>query len=141
MNNSSMKRLIEIATTVAEASEGVGGRSRKTFKLGCVLFDKRGRVVKAKTNSMKTHPKLAKLTDWPFLHAEQACILSQGVDNCEGLNLLVVRVRKDGSFGNAEPCAVCKKLIKLAGVNNVIWSRPEWVSIHSEKTLKTLRTQ
>jgi len=115
-----------MATAVALTSAGVGGKTHQTFRLGCVLYDRKGRVVKAKVNSLKTHPKMAKLTPWPFLHAEQACILSQGVDNCEGLSLLVVRVRRDGSYGMAEPCVVCKKLIEAAGITNVHWSTPEW---------------
>jgi tRNA(Arg) A34 adenosine deaminase TadA len=117
-----IKRLKDITYAVALSGNGVGGRTGNNFKLGAVLFDSRGRVVSAKVNSLKTHPLLTRFTKYPFLHAEQAAILSQGLDNCRGLNLMVLRLRKDNSIGGAKPCEVCSNMIKLAGIRTVYYS-------------------
>lgn len=126
------QRLLDITRAVALSAHGVGGRKGDNFRLGCILFDKRGKVVKARTNSMKTHPKLTSLTEFPFLHAEQACILSQGIDNCDGLSLMVVRVRKDSSLANAKPCSTCEKVIKLTGIKKVFYTNDLGEITHKE---------
>lgn len=117
-----LTRLKEIATLVALSSPGVGGKTKQTFRLGAVLFDRKGRVLKAKVNSYKTNPRLSKYTEYPHVHAEQACILSYGLDNCEGLSLMVVRVRRDGSLADSKPCSVCKKMLDNCGLKSVWYS-------------------
>lgn len=117
--------MMEVAKAVALSGDGVGGRGKDSFRLGAVLFDKRGRVVASGTNSYKTHPKLAPFTEYPFIHAEQACLLKYGLDNCEGLCMMVVRVLKDGSFANAKPCSVCSSLLRACGVRDVYYSTKE----------------
>lgn len=111
-----IERLLDVAKGVALSGSGVGGRNSRSFRLGAVLFDKQHRIITAGVNSYKTHPKLIPFTKYPFIHAEQACILNHGLDNCEGLSIAVVRVKRDGSIGNAEPCETCKTIMKVVGI-------------------------
>lgn len=120
MRPAKLKRMYDIAYATALSSEGTGPRN--FARLGAVLFDKAGRVLTAKTNSMKTHPILARYTPYPNQHAETACLLGHGLDNCNGTHMMVVRVRMDNSPAMAKPCNVCQKMLRVAGVNRVYYT-------------------
>jgi len=36
--------------------------------------------------------------------------------------IVVTRVTRNGKYGNAKPCPVCKSAIKEAGIKNVEWT-------------------
>jgi tRNA(Arg) A34 adenosine deaminase TadA len=112
-------RLIDIATGVALTSSGVSGGK---FRTGAILFNKT-KVLEAKANVLKTHPKLSIFTQYPYLHAESHCILSHGLDHCTDLQLLVVRVLADNtSLSCAKPCQTCQNLLEIAQVKRVYYS-------------------
>ena len=107
------------AKAVSMNGNGVGA-GRKAFRLGSVLVNKNS-IVSVGNNSYKTHPLLKYRTEWPFLHAEQHAIIKRGLDNCEGLDLYVVRILKNLSYAISYPCTVCKVLIKEVGIRNVYY--------------------
>jgi tRNA(Arg) A34 adenosine deaminase TadA len=110
----------DAAYAVALSGQGVG--PRYAFRHGAVLFDRSGKILSAKSNSLKTHPKLVKFTDYPYLHAESACILGHGMDNCEGLSLLVLRVLKNDQVSLSKPCVICQRVIEDAGLKSVYYT-------------------
>ena len=81
------------AKAVSMNGSGVGA-GRKAYRLGSVLVNKNS-IISVGNNSYKTHPLLKHRTEWPFLHAEQHAIIKRGLDNCEGLDLYVVRILKN----------------------------------------------
>lgn len=90
------------------------------------VYNAKGHIIARATNSYtKTHPKqakFAKLAGNPlavYLHAEIAALVK-----CreKPYRISVVRYMKDGTTGNAEPCAICKLAIKEAGINFVEYS-------------------
>ena len=107
------------AKAVSMNGNGVGA-GRKAFRLGSVLVNKNC-IISVGNNSYKTHPLLKYRTEWPFLHAEQHAIIKRGLDNCEGLDLYVVRILKNLSYAISYPCTVCKVLIKEVGIRNVYY--------------------
>jgi len=113
------KKFITAAHAVAMTGTGVGMRSK--FRLGAVLVYKNS-IVSVGTNSYKTHPLMSKRTEWPYLHAEQHAIVRAGVDNCEGLDLYIARVKKDNSLALSKPCNVCAELIRDVGIKNIYYS-------------------
>lgn len=114
------ERVVEYAKQLAVTSPGVGRRNHA--RVGAVLFRK-NKIIKAKTNSYKTHPLLTKYTKWPFLHAETSCLFSHGLDNCSDLDLLVVRVHRDSdTLSCAKPCPVCSQFIRLANVRETYYT-------------------
>lgn len=58
-------------------------------------------------------------------HAEASGLKKAG-RRAMGASLYVIRVRKDGSYGNAEPCPNCKAFIERSGIVKVDWSKEEW---------------
>lgn len=112
------KRHFYAAYAAALSGEGVGNAS---FRHGAVLTNKKI-VISAGHNSYKTHPNLAEYTDFPHLHAEQHALFKHGMDNCGGLDLYVIRVRRDGSIGYSRPCDVCQHFITEAGISTVYYS-------------------
>lgn len=120
MKNHILNRMRDAAYAVALSGQGVG--PRYAFRHGAVLFDRSGKILSAKSNSLKTHPKLAKFTDYPYLHAESACIIGHGMDNCEGLSLLVLRVLKNDQVSLSKPCVICQKVIEDAGLKSVYYT-------------------
>ena len=96
------------------------GAGRKAYRLGSVLVNKNA-IISVGNNSYKTHPLLKHRTEWPFLHAEQHAIIRRGLDNCEGLDLYVVRILKNFNYAISYPCDVCKQLIKEVGIRNVYY--------------------
>jgi len=115
-----LNRMRDAAYAVALSGQGVG--PRYAFRHGAVLFDRSGKILSAKSNSLKTHPKLVKFTDYPYLHAESACILGHGMDNCEGLSLLVLRVLKNDQVSLSKPCVICQRVIEDAGLKSVYYT-------------------
>ena len=120
MKKHMLNRMRDAAYAVALSGQGVG--PRYAFRHGAVLFDRSGKILSAKSNSLKTHPKLVKFTDYPYLHAESACILGHGMDNCEGLSLLVLRVLKNDQVSLSKPCVICQRIIEDAGLKNVYYT-------------------
>jgi deoxycytidylate deaminase len=107
------------ARTAALCSPGTG--KRKVFKLGAILVYK-NKIVSSGFNSKKTHPLLAKITEYPFLHAESSTILKYGIDECEGMNLYVIRLCRKFPIGLSKPCEVCMDFIKAAKIAKVYYS-------------------
>jgi deoxycytidylate deaminase len=122
-----LKKGFNYAYVAALSSSGVGGRKHCNFRLGAVICD--GSIpVAAGFNSYKTHPFLATRTPYPCIHAESACLLKLGMDNSQGKNLFVVRIKADGSLGLARPCQVCADLILDFGIKMCYYSvnNEEW---------------
>lgn len=119
MKNKILIRHLDLAQKIALSAPGVG--QRKSFKLGAVLF-KGKNVYAAKHNSYKTHPALARISEYPHLHAESACCLAHGLDNCGGLDLLVTRVDSLGRRAMARPCPTCDMLLRSVGIKKVYYT-------------------
>jgi len=83
---------------------------------------KRGKPLRTRNNLKKTHPYLAKFTEYPYLHAESHVVLSYGVDNCKGLDIYVTRTLKDGTLTMAKPCKVCMRILQDVGIRNVFYT-------------------
>lgn len=116
-----MSQLLLRAKDQALLSGGVG--TNHSYKVGAVLFNKKGKVLVAKNNSYKTHPNLKDFTAYPHLHAESSCILHMGLDNCHGLNLLVTRIRNpNATLTMAKPCPVCYNIITKVGINKLYYT-------------------
>ena len=107
------------AKAVSMNGSGVGG-GRKSYRLGSVLVNKNS-IMSVGNNSYKTHPFLRYRTEWPFLHAEQHAIIRRGLDNCEGLDLYVIRILKNLDYAISFPCNVCQELIKEVGIRYVYY--------------------
>ena len=112
-------RIVDYATGAALAS--IGTNRRNSYRVGACLFKKK-RVKAVAHNSHKTHPLLSTFSEWPCLHAESAAIVKYGVENCEGLDLCVVRVTKKNKLTMAKPCSACSRLIAEAGIRRVYYS-------------------
>jgi len=109
--------IIRRAREAAASAEGI-----KRYKLGAVLFDKRGNILNAKGNCRKTHPALHKLTPFPYLHAESYCLISHGLDHCDDLNLFVLRLDSRGRATMAKPCSVCSDLGRFVGLRSLSYT-------------------
>jgi deoxycytidylate deaminase len=120
LRNSYLKSF-EIAYSMAVASAGVGGRNHNGVRVGAALLHK-NRVVSARFNSRKTHPRLAGIYKYPYLHAEASCIIHAGIDNCRNLIMFVVRIGRDGKIMASIPCPDCLELISYAGIKTVFYS-------------------
>lgn len=71
---------------------------------------RRGQIVAIGENSYtKTHPQMLRFGDYPFLHAEIACLLKAPKDID---TLFVARRGRKGQWLNAAPCPVCQKAIQ-----------------------------
>ena len=107
--------LLTFAKLMAEQSQV------KRARVGAVVRTKKGEIYGG-CNQAKTHPHLAKLTDYPFLHAESAAILKVGLDNCAGATLVVTRINADNELTMAKPCPTCMKLISLAKIKTIYYT-------------------
>jgi deoxycytidylate deaminase len=95
---------------------------------------RKDRVVSIGVNSYRTHPiakrlKIKKLAEGQC--AELNACLKVGLSHRDGLpdfsrlDMLVVKINKDGSFGNSLPCAGCRELIRQCGFRKVWYSSSE----------------
>lgn len=92
--------------------------------IGCVIADRKGRVISAANNFLyKTHPKYA-VNSLKTLHAEGAAILkTKHKDHLHGSIILTYRELQDGTMANARPCPDCMKLIKLYGIKKIYYTK------------------
>lgn len=109
--------MIDAAVAAAKLSPGV-----RRYRVGAALYQRK-RLLTVGSNSLKTHPKVLKHFEYPYLHAECEAILRAGLDNCEDTTLIVARLRMDGSFGLAKPCECCEALARDVGIRDVIYTR------------------
>lgn len=92
-------------------------------ELTAFAYCKRGRLLAiGRNNYVKSHPiqaRFAAKVGQPqkiYLHAEIDALLKarQKVHR-----LVVVRVKKDGNYGNARPCVICREAIRFFGVAHI----------------------
>lgn len=108
-----------------EKTLGVAITSTHDIKMGCIITDRKGRIVATGVNSRKSHPLQSKFAkqcgrdDKIFLHAEISALV-----RCreKGHTLYVGRWRKDGEIGLARPCPICLGAIIEAGIKQVIYT-------------------
>lgn len=98
---------------------------QKRFAITAIAYDKRGRVLALGKNSyVKTHPiqaEHANAVGEPhkiFIHAEIAALLKLK-DPSKVAKFVVFRYNADGNPGNAKPCKICSRALKLAGIHNI----------------------
>lgn len=113
------KKFFEAAYAVALSGPGCGGTVG--FRLGAVIV-KKGKILTAKYNCLKTHPKLFYRYQFPFLHAESHAIMALGMDNCVNAIMYVVRITRNNELAMAKPCKECQKLIKDVGIKKVYYT-------------------
>ncbi len=116
------EKILNKAIEVAKTGPGVG--IRNNYKLGAVLFNGK-EILKAKSNSYKTHPLCLMFGKYPYLHAETHTCISHGLDRCSGLSLLVVRINSFGNLVMAKPCIHCERLLNYVGIKKVYYS--DWM--------------
>lgn len=91
-------------------------------RLYCCITDKRGKILAEAGNSfVKTSPwqyNVARQVGHPdrqYLHAEVAALLRLQRSRIGGepYKLTVARLLRNGQAGNAKPCAVCERAVKM----------------------------
>ena len=87
----------------------------KHHKLGAVVAIGNS-ILSVGWNKDKTHPKSPHA--WKHVHAEMDAIIKAG-KNCEGADLYVARIGRDGTLRNAKPCPACMSLILASGLHKV----------------------
>lgn len=112
-------KIIETAIQAAKKSKGTG-RSRN-YRVGACIFDG-NTIISSKENTYKTHPFALKHSPYPYLHAETHCIVSAGIDNTPGCDILVVRLLQNDHLSMSRPCPSCLAAIHSAGLRHVYYS-------------------
>lgn len=91
-----------------------------------LVYDRKGRLLSMGKNSyLKTHPLQAKIakqvgeSEKIFLHAEIDALIKVR-DWKKAHKIVVTRINKHGEPALAKPCLVCEKMIKLAGIKEVV---------------------
>lgn len=93
-------------------------KSTHRFRLGCIITDRRGRILARGFNQIKTHPMSN--TDYKTLHAE--CDAARKLIDGYDLYAYIGRIKKNGLPGLAKPCPCCQQLLKKSGVKYVWYS-------------------
>lgn len=113
------KRNLKRATEMANLS---------TFRqrLGCVITNKKGRVIAAGFNKKKTHPRqkmyaIKTSNDMhEDLHAEiDALVKCRHVPH----TIYISRLMGNGETGLAKPCDICMMAIKEAGIKRIVYTK------------------
>jgi deoxycytidylate deaminase len=96
-------------------------------RIGCVITDKKGKVISTGFNKRKSHPLQAKHAqhineDAIYLHAEIDALV-----RCRKKphSVYVGRLTRDGSLALAKPCPICMGAIVEAGVKEVYYTTNE----------------
>lgn len=108
--------MIELAARVAL-------NSTLRCRVGCVLAY-RNKILNTGYNKGKTHPKQKR---WGFhdgsgLHAEMDASIGIHYSDTEGATIYVARLKRDGTWGMARPCARCGKYLRHIGVVRAVYT-------------------
>lgn len=107
------RKVIRLAIKAAE-------KSPSRFRVGAVIF-RGSKILGVGFNDMdKTHPKA--MTEERKRHAEFSAAMNAKRYDLKGARMYVVRLKKDGTMGNAKPCEHCAEQIMLAGIKSVGFS-------------------
>ena len=91
------------------------------FHTGCVIVDKKGRII----TTGWSHRSETRMASTPFsIHAEHHALRRAGVDVSGGTAVVATKSRK-GNWTNSKPCPECARLLKDAGIENVIYTTPK----------------
>ena len=82
----------------------------RTFFLGAIGIRKDGKIVTAINGSSKIPNRKA--------HCEYRLTSKLDV----GSIVYLVRIRRDGMFGNSKPCPNCQKVLRTTGIKRVYYS-------------------
>lgn len=119
--NKIISKYLPIVHRTAIAANGVGGKNGNRFRVAALMFRK-NEIINISTNSWKTHPMIARYTEFPFIHAESGCVIKAGVENCEGASILVARVKLDNTLALAKPCCTCEPILRDVGFKEVFFT-------------------
>lgn len=130
-----INRLIKKAKSIADSLPNVSAQQ----KLVAFALDSKGRIISIGQNSYhKSHTrqaflaKIAGSSDKQYLHAEIHAILKSNLRSGRSRpidKLFVFRFLKDGNFGLASPCEVCRLAIKEAGIREIGYSSTDGVFV------------
>lgn len=70
------------------------------------------------------------------IHGEHHALNRTWENGARGATAFVVRVRKDGTWGNAMPCGLCQERLKEAGISKVVYTN-DVGEIHTLKLSST----
>lgn len=95
-----------------------------SFHIGCVIYDKKGRVLSVGYNHLhKTHPLLRRYDQHKTLHAECSAILGyRNPEHFKNATILVYREQKNGELANSRPCHMCLNIIKLYKFKKLLYT-------------------
>lgn len=90
-----------------------------------IIYDKKGNILSIGKNSyIKTHPLQARLANSVgkpksiYLHAEIDAII-KCKDISKAHRIRVIRVLKNGEYGNACPCSICREGISKTPIKEI----------------------
>lgn len=96
-------------------------RSRCSYRHGAVAVNGR-KILGRAVNSEKTHP-LTAIDDFiRGIHSEIAAALEVPRAKLAGCTIYTVRVLRNGDWGLAAPCSICRNVLARFGVAKVVYS-------------------
>jgi|SaaInlStandDraft_2_1057019.scaffolds.fasta_scaffold560243_1 tRNA(Arg) A34 adenosine deaminase TadA len=108
-----IKRMIDLAASAAKFNND----RRRHFYLGAAAVRADGVIVTSRNTSNRVVT--------PYIHAETRVLRKCGF----GCTLYVARVKRDGSYGLARPCARCMSAIKTKKVNKIYYTTEDGIEV------------
>ena len=104
-----IERMLPKTVLTAIDSRRSASTSKHDTHAHIAVIYKRSKVMAIACNSVGSRSRGCGFSDYT-IHAERAVIKKLG-DNTmlKDATLVVVRIKKDGTYGNSEPCSACKK--------------------------------
>lgn len=98
----------------------------RLHRLGAVIASRK-EILATGWNKDKTHPRSTH--EWKYIHAEMDAIMKAG-GRCDGAEIYVARIGRDGVLRNAKPCPACMSLIVASGIRKIHFTNNgEWHTI------------
>jgi len=110
--------------TTVDYIKKIASKSRMKFRMAALVYDE-DEIVGTGFNNPYVSPKLANRGYWS-VHAEIDALRKMDyLMDTNKLVMVVVRIKKDGSFGSSKPCPTCVNHIRKAGIKKVIYMNPD----------------
>ena len=105
---------------------GIALTSKCKYKIGCIIIDKRGRILSTGVNKSKTHTlqfQYAKDINEKKIHLHAEI---DAINNLKRASkphaIYVARTSKIGDTRLAKPCSICMKAIIDNKIDNIYWT-------------------
>ena len=104
---------------IQAAADAARLTTHSRYLVGAAIY-KGSRLISIGWAQDKTHPKVHSIFRWQ--HAEMSALVGTKKVDLSSATIYVARIIKSGEYRIAKPCEDCERILRAAGLKNVVYT-------------------